>query len=180
LPILGLGKKPEQKKEDAPDELPELPQASALGQTSQAVPDELPMPEPSLAPDELPPVGGGLGPADATGDDKRLYFSIMMQKLHDEGLKSTKLMSPTANLLVDMKKHWKQRKKADELDEMMRKVGESINPLQKLEQEWVSLQDEIEEKKRMLSEKEEAIKKLVEEARSLAIKAESMKSQQKQ
>ncbi|MBW2972574.1 hypothetical protein KY359_06060 [Candidatus Woesearchaeota archaeon] len=185
MPILGLGKKQEpQKAEDVPDELPDLPQTARAAQTQQApdagAPDELPPLDQELAPDELPPMtddmaaeaGAGLAPQ---SNDRRLYFSAMLQKLHEEGIKSTKLTTPSANLLVDMKKHWKQRKKEEEIESMKQMVADSLNPLQKLEQEWVALQDDIEQKKKLLHEKEEAIRKLAEDAKNLAVKAEKMK-----
>ena len=185
MALLGLGKKQEpETKEEVPEELPDLPQtaenAPQDAQEAQGeVPDELPPTEVGeLAPDELPPVtDAGLGPElAAQADDKRLYFSQMLQKLHEEGIKSTKLTSPTANILSDMKKHWKQTKRSEELDAMRQSVADSITPLQKLEQEWVSLQEEIDQKKKQLHEKEEAIKKLAEEAKTLAVKAEKMKT----
>jgi hypothetical protein len=172
-------KDPAQPQQEVPDELPDLPQGAANAPAQEAAaqpaPDELPPIE--LAPDELPPVGAGSAPGElsAQSDDKRLYFSMMLQKLHEEGIKSTKLTAPTANLLSDMKKHWKQRKKVEEIEAMKQRVAESITPLQRLEQEWVSLQEDIEMKKQLLHEKEEEIRKLAEQAKTLAVKADSMK-----
>jgi hypothetical protein len=189
LPLLGIGKKTEPEnadaaKQDVPDELPDLPQAegappaeNAEAAPEAAVPDELP-PAADLAPDELPPVTelGAAPEPDIQADDRKLYFSSMLQKLHEEGVKSTKLTSTSANLLTDMKKHWKAQKRTAEMDGMMKKVAESITPLQKLEQEWVALSEDIEQKKKILHEKEDQIKKLAEDARSLAMKADRMKS----
>jgi hypothetical protein len=171
-------KDPAQPQQEVPEELPDLPQGAAPAQ--EAAPDELP-PVGELAPDELPPVGAGIGSSDLASqqDDRRLYFSTMLQKLHEEGIKSTKLTSPTANLLTDMKKHWKQRKRVEEIDAMRQKVAESLTPLQRLEQEWVSLQEEIEIKKQLLHEKEEEIRKFAEQAKTLALKADSMKADDK-
>jgi hypothetical protein len=188
LPLLGIGKKQEpEAKEEAPEELPDLPQGAenaepAQGAKEQAVPDELPPVDAAaggeLAPDELPPVTDAAGTSSDVApqsDDRRLYFSSMLQKLHEEGLKSTKLTSPSANLLSDMKKHWKQQKKSEEIDAMRQKVADSLTPLQKLEQEWVALQDDIDQKKKQLHEKEDEIRKLADEAKTLATKAEKMK-----
>jgi hypothetical protein len=77
-----------------------------------------------------------------------------------------------------MKKHWKQQKRQDNIDDMRKKVAESLTPLQRLEQEWVALQDDIEQKKKMLHDKEEEIRKLAEEAKALALKAERSSTQQ--
>jgi hypothetical protein len=193
LALLNIGKKkePEQPPE-VPDELPDLPQEaentveSAADAQEQVVPDELPpvaeLPA-ELAPDELPPVsevGADLeAPSEAVQgvDDKRLYFSQLLQKLHDEGLKSTKLTTPTANLFADMKKHWKVRKRSDEIDDMNRQLQDSINPLQKLEQEWVSLSDEIDAKKKALHEKEEQIKQFAEDLKRRAVKVKKLQEE---
>jgi Skp family chaperone for outer membrane proteins len=102
----------------------------------------------------------------------------MLQKLQQDGVKSTKLTSSSANLRSDMKKHWKQQKRQDNIDDMRKKVAESLTPLQRLEQEWVALQDDIEQKKKMLHDKEEEIRKLAEEAKALALKAERSSTQQ--
>lgn len=181
MPIFNLGKKPEAEQKQVPDELPDLPQGVAANTqqaaAQQSVPAELPPVD--LAPDELPPVDVGGTPELAQGEDKRLYFSMMLQKLNEEGVKSTKLTVPTANLLTDMKKHWKQQKKTDEIQAMRQKVAESITPLQRLEQEWVALQEDIEMKKDLLHQKEEEIRKLAEEAKMLALKAERSAAQGK-
>ncbi|MBW2964493.1 hypothetical protein KY363_03460 [Candidatus Woesearchaeota archaeon] len=176
MPLLGIGKKQETKEaqtSEVPDELPDLPQDSS---SAADAPDELPpvdepLPGQDLAPDELPPVDEptALG---ASGDDKKLYFSSLLQKLHEEGLKSTKLTAPSANLLSDMKKHWKDQKAAAERDAMLQEVAQSIDPLQRLEQEWVALQEDIENKKRLLQEKEEQIRQLADKAKSAALKAQ--------
>jgi hypothetical protein len=187
VPLLGIGKKQEpEKQEEVPEELPDLPQAAENAPDAgpdaqvQAAPDELPpVDAPSsgeLAPDELPPVTDELSDqgVELPTDDKRLYFSTMLQKLHEDGLKSTKLTTPSVNLLSDMKKHWRDKRKSDQVDAMRQQIAESLTPLQKLEQEWVALQEDIDQKKKMLHEKEEAIKKLAEEARSLAVKADKI------
>lgn len=176
MALLGLGKKSEDKpKEEVPEELPDLPDdLSSDENTPGEAPDELPPAE--LAPDELPPVGEISQPIGSrpSVDDQRLYFSSMLQKMHDEGISATKLMVPSANLISDMKKHWKKQRKEMQIDEMMQKVQDSITPLQRLEQEWVALHDEIEDKRQQLREKEDAIRKLAEEARSVALKAQKM------
>lgn len=175
MPLLGIGKKQESKevqKADVPDELPDLPQDSSG--TADA-PDELPAVDSllpgELAPDELPPVEEPTALA-TPGDDKRLYFSSLLQRLHEDGLKSTKLTAPSANLLSDMKKHWKDQKAAAEREAMLRDVAQSIDPLQKLEQEWVALQEDIELKTKLLQEKEEQIRQLSEKAKTAALKAQ--------
>jgi len=185
MALFNISKKSEsEKKEEVPDELPDLPQAAENNQTMQnsnsTIPAELPPVE--LAPDELPPVGGlGVMPGSPLQDfDKRSYFSGVLQKLQEEGVKSTKLTASSANLLGDMKKHWKQVKKQGEIDAMKQKVLESLTPLQELEQEWISLQEDIEQKKRLLHEKEEKIRVLAEEARNLALKAEKTANQRKE
>ncbi|MFC1741724.1 hypothetical protein ACFL3V_04275 [Nanoarchaeota archaeon] len=170
--LLNIGKKKAaEKAEDVPDELPDLP-----GEQQAEVPDELPpmdSPEKAdLAPDELPPVTGGEAELGETADDQRLYFSNMLQQLHEEGLKSTKLTSPKANLLADMKKHWRTQKRTDQLDAMNQELTESVQPLQRLEQEWVSLNSEIELRKNLLREKEDEIKRLAEELRTKALKVQ--------
>lgn len=204
MPLLGIGKKTEAEapKEEVPEELPDLPQtgdapaeagaagaeaAPQEGAEGAAAPDELPPLDPSaspaspgdLAPDELPPVEGGAIPSPGDevapgADDRRLYFASMLQKLHEEGVKSTKLTSPSVNLLTDMKKHYKQVKKEEAKTAMQQELADSLTPLQKLEQEWVTLQEDIEQKKKMLHEKEAEIRKLAEDAKSLAAKAEKM------
>lgn len=181
MALLGLGKKPApEKKEEVPEELPDLPQGSSNTNSSpeKSAPDELPPVERSLAPDELPPVAGFDTGAEINvkPGDRRLYFAQLLQKLHDEGLKSTKLSSPTANLLSDMKKHWKQQKKVEEAEEMVQKVANTIAPLQRLEEEWSQLYDEIEAKKQLLQQKEEEIKRLSEQLKDTAAKAEKMRS----
>lgn len=185
--MLGIGKKSAQDGQESgsqdaaevPEELPDLPEQpenSPESSIGDAVPDELPPAD--LAPDELPPVDDAAAAPDLShpGDDKRLYFSSLLQKIHEEGLKSTKLMVPTANLLSDMKKHWKEQKRTEEVDAMMQKVTESLTPLQRLEKEWVALNDDIEQKKQLLRQKEAEIQKLAEEARLMAAQAERMKS----
>ncbi len=182
MPLLGIGKKqePAQAPAEVPDELPDLPQAEAPAEAGadMDVPDELPPAELSpvedLAPDELPPVGDmGVADQGATqGIDRRLYFSNLLQKLNQEGIKSTKLTSPSVNMLSDMKRHWKLQKKEAEKDEMNRMLADSLTPLQRLENEWVALQEDIELKKKQLHDKEEEIRKLAEEAKALALKAE--------
>jgi len=181
LALLGLGKKPvTEKKEEVPDELPDLPQGSSkqVSAPDKTVPDELPPVQQSLAPDELPPVAGFETGAEINvkPGDRRYYFAQLLQKLHDEGLKSTKLSSPNANLLVDMKKHWKQQKKLEEAEDMVQKVANTIAPLQKLEEEWSALYDEIETKKQLLQQKEEEIRHLSEELKETASKAEKMRA----
>ena len=200
MPLLNIGKKKQEaqpaQQQEVPDELPDLPQGAenapeqALGDAGE-VPDELPPAEAvgaeagaDLAPDELPPVedaGAAVEGSEAGvhAEDRRLYFSNLLQKLQEEGLKSTKLTAPSANLLSDMKKHWKQQKKFEEIDAMNRQVAESIAPLQKLEQEWVVLQGEIERKKELLHAKEVEIRDLAEELKRNASKAEKMGSQKK-
>lgn len=197
----GKKKAEEQPQQEVPDELPDLPEggddskdaadgdappqtgdsgaadtSKLTGQQSQQAPDELPpvdAPQAELAPDELPPVTQiGSGPENAHIDDQRLYFSQLLQKFHEEGLKSTKLSIPSVNLVSDMKKHWKKLKKAEKAAQMNRKVAETIAPLQKLEQEWMGIQEEIETKKKILQEKEEEIKKLSEELKQAAQKAD--------
>ena len=194
MALLNLGKKKaeEQQSQDVPDELPDLPQAVENGQEQVetahgVVPDELPpvdLSSTDLAPDELPPVTGSdasvMGSeTNSLSDDRRLYFSNILQKLHEEGIKSTKLTIPSANFLSDMKKHWKKQKKSEALEAMNRSVAENIGPLQQLEREWVALQDDIEGKKRLLHEKEEKIKNLSEELKKTASKAEKMNSVKK-
>ncbi|MBN1543974.1 hypothetical protein JW898_00765 [Candidatus Woesearchaeota archaeon] len=180
MPLLGLGKKQEpEKPAEVPDELPDLPQTASNAPAQDGeIPDELPPIDQELAPDELPPVieRGTATELSGQGDDKRLYFSSLLQKLHADGIKSTKLTAPSANLLADMKKHWKTRKRSEEIDAMKQKVADSLTPLQRLEQEWVALQEDIELKKQQLHEKEEEIRKLAEEAKNLAAKAEKMNS----
>ena len=96
-----------------PDELPDLPQkaenAPEQGNAQQGAPDELPPAEApagdavatELAPDELPPVADADTSSEVTPnlDDRRLYFSNLLKKLHEEGVRSTKLSAPSANLL---------------------------------------------------------------------------------
>lgn len=192
MALLNLGKKKaeEQPPADVPDELPDLPEAAenspeavSAGSGSN-VPDELPpvdsVTKSELAPDELPPVTQiDSAPEAAQVDDQRLYFSQLLQKFHEEGLKSTKITTPSVNLVSDMKKHWKKLKKAEEAALMNKKVAEGIAPLQRLEQEWMSIQEDIESKKNLLRDKEEEIRKLSEELRQTALKAEKMNSKQK-
>jgi hypothetical protein len=192
LALLNLGKKKaeEQPPQDVPDELPDLPEAAENSPeavpagSGSDVPDELPpvdgIPESELAPDELPPVTQvDSAPEAAQVDDQRLYFSQLLQKFHEEGLKSTKITTPSVNLVSDMKKNWKKLRKAEEAALMNRKVAENIAPLQRLEQEWMSIQEDIESKKNLLRDKEEEIRKLSEELRQTAQKAEKMNSNQK-
>ena len=194
--MLGIGKKKEEgqqpaQQQEVPDELPDLPQkaenAPEQGGAQQGAPDELPpagtpaetpaeAAGAELAPDELPPVAD----VDTTSevaqslDDRRLYFSNLLKKLHEDGIRSTKLTSPSVNLLSDMKKHWKAQKKSEEIEAMNKKVEQCITPLKKLEQEWISIHDEIEAKKALLREKEDEIKKLAEDLKQTAAKAERM------
>ena len=193
--MLNLGKKKEeeQPQQEVPDELPDLPQTAENPQGSaqeaapaasdQAVPDELPPADiptdgaqPELAPDELPPVTQVDSATEGAQviDDQRLYFSQLLQKFQEEGLKSTKLITPSVNLVADMKKHWKKLKKTEEIEAMNKKVEENIAPLQKLEQEWIAIHDEIEAKKKLMHEKEEEIRKLSENLKQIALKAEKM------
>lgn len=185
MPLLGIGKKQQQEATadalEVPDELPDLPQESGVADAETvSAPDELPPaelpPAGDLAPDELPPVTdpGIQGDNPPQEIDRRLYFSNLLQKLNEEGIKSTKLTTPSANLLSDMKKHWKIQQKEARKDEVNRQLAESLTPLQKLEQEWVALQEDIEQKKKALHAKEDEIKKLAEEAKSLAAKAQKM------
>ncbi|MBW2997844.1 hypothetical protein KY349_05885 [Candidatus Woesearchaeota archaeon] len=194
MPLLGIGKKKEEgqqpaQQQEVPDELPDLPQKAEnapeqASDAQQGAPDELPPAEApvgeaagtELAPDELPPVAD----ADTTSevaqglDDRRLYFSNLLRKLHEEGVKSTKLTAPSVNLLSDMKKHWKTQKRSEEIDAMNKKVEQCITPLQRLEQEWIAIHDEIESKKTLLHEKEDEIKNLAENLKQTAAKAEKM------
>lgn len=186
--MLGIGKKKEAgqqpaQQQEVPDELPDLPQkaenAPEQGGDQQGAPDELPpveVPADGLAPDELPPVTDVDTNSEISQglDDRRLYFSNLLRKLHEEGVRSTKLTSPSVNLLTDMKKHWKVQKRSEEIEAMNRKVEQCITPLQRLEQEWITLHDEIESKKALLHVKEDEIKKLAEELRQTAAKAENM------
>jgi hypothetical protein len=193
LALLNIGKKKEPENlPEVPDELPDLPQeaenADVPDTQKQEVPDELPPVDAvptELAPDELPPMDDNVDlPVTSTGpdiaqdvDDKRLYFSQLLQKLHDEGLKATKLTTPTANLFQDMKKHWKTVKRSDEIEQMNKQLADSITPLQRLEKEWVAISDEIEAKKQALCEKEEQIKQLAEDLKKRAEKVKRIQEE---
>jgi hypothetical protein len=191
LALLGIGKKkePEAAKEEVPEELPDLPkdEGAAEAAPEQAaeqpaeqeggVPDELPDAG-DLSPDELSPIPSGEPSIDTNAKletdplDRKLYFSQLLQKFHEDGLKSTKLVSPSADLLSDMKKFWKEKKKSEQLDAMRQKIKIDIEPLQKLEKEWADLREDIEQKKKLLREKEKSIQSLVEELKTLARKTE--------
>ncbi|MBW2968228.1 hypothetical protein KY362_07115 [Candidatus Woesearchaeota archaeon] len=205
MPLLNIGKKKGAEATDAaqqtavPEELPDLPadapatpdQSQAMN-SSDAAPAELPDIQQDLAPDELPPMTPGevqdgsaaLGMPGQSGQslpsgDRKLYFSSMLQKLHQDGLKSTRLTASSLNVLADMKKHWKDTRKEEELASMERQVEDKILPLQRLEQEWVALKDDIELKRQQMHEKEEEIRRLSEELRTLAVKTEKMGSAKK-
>jgi hypothetical protein len=179
LPLLGIGKKKEAvAAEEVPEELPDLPQSDVNpgDQQGASVPDELPDAG-ELAPDELPPATAGEIGIDNASEvdtnltsmaDKRLYFSNLLQKLQDDGLKSTKLVSPSADLLSDMKKFWKEKRKTDMIDAMKQELEKNVFPLQKLEKEWADLYDDIEQKKKLLREKEKSIQAMGETLKTLA------------
>ncbi|HII71543.1 TPA: hypothetical protein HA265_02200 [Candidatus Woesearchaeota archaeon] len=187
MALLNLGKKKDvsvAEQQEVPEELPDLPQGEEQPDeqvediSDGGVPAELPEVD-ELAPDELAPIDGvpgsglGVSQAEVGNVDRRLYFSDLLQKLHQEGLKSTKLTSPSANLLTDMKSYWKQKKKEEELNAMNAELLQNIAPLQRLEKEWVDLQDEIELKKKLLREKEQKIQEMAESLKSLARKTDT-------
>lgn len=186
LPLLG-GKKEEANADDSkgaeevPEELPDLPEDSAdqesvdSGDPGGRQQDQgAVVPEQDLAPDELPPVESGQGELEEEpgpdSPDKRLYFSELLRKLNEDGIRSTKLTNQSVNLLSDMKRHWKERKKTEELEAMNSELKQNIAPLQKLEREWTQLQSEIEQKRQLLKEKEQKIQEMSENLKKLAKK----------
>ena len=166
-----------------PEELPDLPESGEDTESADASDDLL---DTELAPDELPPMDD-IGEAGVDGvisetkvapeiSDRRSYFSNLLQKINEEGLKSTKLINPSLNVLSDMKKHWKDRKKNEALEVMNAELVQNIQPLQQLEQEWSQLQDDIEQKKALLKQKEQEIQEMAENLKQLAKKVDNSAS----
>jgi hypothetical protein len=145
--------------------------------------------EPELAPDELSPVHvekKTIEPKPSRSNesklnvdisDRRLYFSDLLRQMKDQG--TSKLTSANVNFLADMRKHWDDKLKEAEVDELNKEVEDRLMPLQRLEKEWVMLKEDIENKKKQLRKTEDEIRALSEELREMAVRTESFKAKRK-
>ncbi len=184
-------------KQDIPDELPSLPDASADAPTAAAaaVAPAGENNEQSQVPDELPPVSlKPRKPAEPTSlvkkpeakiyeqkTDEKLYFSELMSRFHDKGLQRDVekefLSSSSGELVANLHAQWEEQKHKESMDEFEEIIIEKMKPLQNLEQEWRALKREIDQKNRNLMKKEEEIKALASELRLLLQEKNRLKLQ---
>jgi len=108
-------------------------------------------------------------------DNKNLFFSDVLKELNNlsnsDSLKS-KLLSE--DIVVEMKRHFKEEKVHAEIDSLNNEIKEKVLPLQKKELEWQNLNKDINEKQKQLRNLEKEIETKTEELKSLVVKLSKM------